>query len=76
MSHVFTGGTPCDLADLNRETEVIFKCSDQSDGVVAIVDVSEPATCRYGAHARDARGVRPERRRRRADAATDRMPRR
>ena len=47
VSHVFTGGTPCDLADLNRETEVIFKCSDQSDGVVAIVDVSEPATCRY-----------------------------
>jgi protein OS-9 len=29
---VFTGGTPCDLTDLERETEVRFTCARQSAG--------------------------------------------
>ena len=31
-AHVFTGGTPCDLTDLERETEVRFTCARQSAG--------------------------------------------
>ena len=46
LSHAFTGGTPCDLADLARETEVRFTCAP-GEGVNAIASIKEPSTCRY-----------------------------
>ena len=45
--HVFTGGTPCDLTNLERETEVVFKCAPGGGAAPAVVTVAEPATCRY-----------------------------
>ena len=49
LTHVFTGGTPCDLTPLQRETSVVYRCSgggDDSAGA-GIVSITEPATCRY-----------------------------
>ena len=46
-THVFTGGTPCDLTNLERETEVVFKCAPGIDAAPTVAAVAEPATCRY-----------------------------
>ena len=46
VAHVFTGGTPCDLANLARETEVQFTCA-LGEEVNAIASIQEPSTCRY-----------------------------
>ena len=46
LAHVFTGGTPCDLANLARETEVQFTCA-LGEEVNAIASLLEPSTCRY-----------------------------
>ena len=45
-AHVFTGGTSCDLTDLERQTEVRFVCAP-AGGVNAITAIKEPATCKY-----------------------------
>lgn len=45
-AHVFTGGTACDLTDLERQTEVRFVCAP-AGGVNAITAIKEPATCKY-----------------------------
>jgi protein OS-9 len=44
-AHVFTEGTPCDLTDLKRQTEVRLTCAP--NGVNVIVGIEEPSTCRY-----------------------------
>jgi protein OS-9 len=46
-THVFTGGTPCDLTSLERETEVVFKCAPGPGAAPAVAAIAEPATCRY-----------------------------
>ena len=46
-AHVFTGGTPCDLTSLERETEVAFKCAPGKNAAANVAAVAEPATCRY-----------------------------
>ena len=46
-AHVFTGGTPCDLTSLERETEVLFKCAPGKNAAANVAAVAEPATCRY-----------------------------
>ena len=44
---MFTGGTPCDLTSLERETEVLFKCAPGKNAAANVAAVAEPATCRY-----------------------------
>ena len=44
-AHVFTEGTPCDLTDLKRQTEVRLTCAP--NGVNVIASIEEPSTCRY-----------------------------
>eukprot|EP00740_Mantoniella_antarctica_P006237 CAMPEP_0181363218 /NCGR_PEP_ID=MMETSP1106-20121128/8570_1 /TAXON_ID=81844 /ORGANISM="Mantoniella antarctica, Strain SL-175" /LENGTH=296 /DNA_ID=CAMNT_0023477519 /DNA_START=256 /DNA_END=1142 /DNA_ORIENTATION=+ len=45
-AHVFTGGTACDLTELERQTEVRFVCAPTA-GINAITAIKEPATCKY-----------------------------
>lgn len=45
-AHIFSGGTPCDLTDLERQTEVRFVCAP-TGGINAITAIKEPATCKY-----------------------------
>ena len=45
-AHVFTGGTACDLTDLERQTEVRFVCAP-AGGINAVTAIKEPATCKY-----------------------------
>ena len=50
VTHVFTGGTPCDLTSLERETTVVYKClsgGENTQPVTQIQQIAEPATCRY-----------------------------
>jgi protein OS-9 len=44
-SETYTGGTPCDVRELRRQSEIRFRCSEGD--VSLIVDLKEPSTCQY-----------------------------
>ena len=46
----YNKGTPCDIEDLVRETEVRFYCSNSNSLRNYIRSVEEPSTCRYIVH--------------------------